>query len=613
MKNLWILLILALMLRGIVSAQNPVTRIEPPFWWAGMQEPALQLIIEGEGIQNFKVESRNPGVEVKGVRAGLDGYLFVDLWIPPQTKPGKLNLSFSADKKKSFSMEYELRERKPGSAQRKSFGAADAMYLLMPDRFANGDPANDNMPGMLETADRTNPDGRHGGDIAGIRNHLSYIRSLGFTALWINPLLENNMPKYSYHGYAITDFYKTDPRFGTNADYVRLVDDAHAKGLKVLMDMVFNHFGTGHRWNTRLPEADWVNIWPRFTRTNYRASVVTDPYASAYDTDRMLKGWFDVTMADFNQKNPRVARYLIQNSIWWIEYAGLDGIRMDTHPYSDPEFMVHWLDCIKKEYPDFGIVGECWLNTPAQLAFWQENSAISGKRNTKLEHLFDFPLCFAVQKAFNENDGWDQGMGRLYDLLTMDVLYPNPFKHVVFADNHDIDRISALLKTPENLKMALAFLFTTRGIPLMYYGTEVMMNRLASDGHGFIRQDFPGGWPGDSISVMKQLNLNPVHADLIDFITKVLNFRLTSLPLQQGKLTHYIPEDGIYVYFRTYGNEKVMVILNNNSEAKTLPVSRFQEDLKNFSTGNDILTHAQVILTDITLSPKSATILKLVP
>jgi len=345
-----------LQLAGLLD-NNPVTRIDPPFWWAGMQEESLQLVVEGMGITDFTVKVTSPGVVISEQKPGLDGYLFLDLKIGRDVKPGMVKLEFAAPKVKGFVIEYELKERKPGSAKRSSFGASDAMYLLMPDRFANGDPANDNMPGMLEKTDRSNPDGRHGGDIAGIRNHLSYIRNLGFTALWINPLLENNMPKYSYHGYAITDFYKTDPRFGSNADYVRLVDEAHSKGMRVLMDMVFNHYGMGHRWTQKMPDKDWVNHWPEFTRTNYRASVVTDPYASKFDTKSMLEGWFDVTMADFNQKNPRVAAYLIQNSIWWIEYAGLDGISMYTHPYHGQEFMVGLLELIRTEYSYRAILG----------------------------------------------------------------------------------------------------------------------------------------------------------------------------------------------------------------------------------------------------------------
>ena len=584
-----ILLSIFLIAAAISIAQVAIDRVEPPNWWVGMKNRNLQLMIHGNNVGKA-----DPKVDVKGVRlkkyqkAGPD-YLFIDLQIGKDVKPGILKISLMDESKTLASYDYELKAREQGSAERGSFTTADNIYLIMPDRFVNGDPANDDMPGMLEKADRNNPHGRHGGDIRGIVASLDYLQKMGVTAIWSTPMLENNMPAYSYHGYAITDLYKTDPRFGTNETYREMVAEAHRKGIKVIMDMVFNHFGTKHWWMKDLPQKDWVNEWPEFTRSNYRGGVNIDPHASQYDKNRMLNGWFDVTMADFNQKNRFVANYLIQNSIWWIEFAGLDGIRQDTYPYPDQDFMAKWMLRIREEYPSFNVVGEAWLNTPQQVAYWLDGSPNKTGFRSNLTNVFDFPLMMAIQKAFNEGEGWDTGMARLYDLISQDFLYSDPNRLVLFVDNHDIERIYPVLKSVENVKMALAFICTTRGIPMFYYGTEALSDRGMLEGDPGKRKDFPGGWTGDATNMFTGQNLSKDQQEIYYYMSKLLNWRKGNTTVQQGKLIHYIPEDGIYVFFRILGENTVMVIINNNTSAKKLETKRFRENLEGFKKGKDAL------------------------
>ncbi|MCE1202615.1 MAG: glycoside hydrolase family 13 protein [Bacteroidia bacterium] len=586
------------LLLGFFSIQHPtgifaqeVSRIEPPFWWTGMAESELQLLVYGKDIGKTRVSLSYPGVELKEVvMVENPNYLFINLNIGSQASPGIMQLVFQGSRKRPLVISYELKARTEGSAQRGGFDNADVIYLLMPDRFANGNPANDNMPGMLEKANRGNPDGRHGGDLAGIVSHFDYLKKLGVTTLWLNPVLENNMPAYSYHGYAITDFYKVDPRFGTNEDYADLIRKAQDKGLKIVKDVVFNHFGTNHWWMNDLPSADWINQWPEFTRSNYRGGTLTDPYASESDKKLMLRGWFDRTMADFNQDNPFVSNYLIQNSIWWVEYAGLDGIRVDTYPYSGKSFMRRWKQRINKEYPNFSVVGEVWLNTTPQVAYWMGNAANADGFNSELKHLFDFPLKYAIRDAFNESNGWSSGVSRLYESLSLDFLYANPMNIVVFADNHDADRIfTALRDDIRKFRMAMAFLLTVRGIPQIYYGTEIAMTGWEHSGHGFIREDFPGGWDGDESSVKDRKSLKENQREALEFMQMLLNWRKNKKVIHNGKTTHYVPENGVYVYFRHDDNESVMVVINNNEESRTFTTERFAENLTGYQTGTDVL------------------------
>jgi len=438
------LLFFAMLSSSVFASKAPGSdkpRIEPPNWWVGMVHQDLQLMVYADNISACRVSIDYAGVELKEtILIDNPDYLFLNIRISDQAKPGKFDIRFMDNKKQKYHYSYELFERESGSANRQGFNSSDVIYLLMPDRFANGDTTNDNIADMKEKANRKNPDGRHGGDLKGIAANLDYFHELGATTLWLNPVLENDMPAYSYHGYAITDFYEVDKRFGSNEDYRELISSAHQKGLKVVKDMVFNHYGTSHWWTDNLPMHDWINEWPEFTRSNYRAGTIMDPYASQSDKDKMLRGWFDTKMADLNQSNPYVANYLIQNSIWWIEYAGLNGIRMDTYPYSDKEFMTRWVKVVQDEYPDFTVLGEAWLNVVPQVAYWQDNDFNPDGFKSHLPYVFGFPLKYAITDAFNEENGWSTGASRLYESLSLDYLYSDPLKTVTFADNHDADR-----------------------------------------------------------------------------------------------------------------------------------------------------------------------------
>jgi glycosidase len=588
-------------------------RIDPPSWWTGMKVPALQLLVYGENISQTTPMLDYPGVILKSVvTVENPNYLFLNLEVTKDARPGTFDILFMKGKKQVAKYEYELKQREHNPDFYQGFDAADAMYLLMPDRFANGDPSNDNVEGMLEKANRKDPNGRHGGDIKGIVDHLDYIKELGFTAIWINPLLENNMPGYSYHGYAMTDFYKVDLRYGTNEDYKELVKKAHEKGIKIIQDMVFNHCGTNYFWKDDLPSKDWYNEWPEFTRSNYRGGVVTDPNASKYDYDRMVKGWFDVTMADLNQHNEFVANYLIQNSIWWIEYLGLDGIRQDTYPYPYKDFMADWMKRLLTEYPGYNVVGEVWLNYPSAVAYWMENDHNPDGYHSYLTNVFDFPLMFAVSKAFNEKDGWSTGLTQLYEVLSQDMVYSSPDDLVVFADNHDGSRIFTKLgEDIRKYKLAMAFLATVRGIPQIYYGTEILMTGDEHQGHGFIREDFPGGWPGDPKNAFTKEGRTKEQNEAFDFLKTLLNWRKDKEVIHTGKIKHFIPENDLYVYFRYNDTDRVMVILNNAEEDKTFDPARYAEMLEGYTSAVSVIDGKTYDLTKpFTVKAKSPLVLE---
>ncbi len=595
-----------------ISAQK-IKRVEPPNWWTGMKNENLQLMIYGKKLNNYNLEIDYPGIKIKEViTPDNPDYLFVNIIISKEAKPGTFNILFKQDDKVKEKYKYQLLERKENSANRSGFNSSDVIYLIMPDRFANANSSNDNMPHMLEKLDRDNPDGRHGGDLQGISNHIDYIKELGATALWLNPVYENNQKKYSYHGYSITDYYKVDPRLGTNDEYNNLVSECHTKGLKVIMDMIFNHCGSNHWWMDNLPDDNWIHSFPEFTRTNYRASVVVDPYASKYDSKKMQNGWFDKTMPDLNQDNPLLATYLIQNSIWWIEYSGIDGIRMDTEAYPSQRFMTNWSKHVHREYPDFTILGEVWIGNAGIISYWntkQKNSYISG-----LNSLFDYPLYDAIKKGFNEEEAWSAGMVRMYDVLTEDFLYKNPSQMIVFADNHDVERLYSMVNEDYGkFKNIMAFILTTRGVPLIYYGDEILMTGLEKNGHGDIRKDFPGGWPNDTINAFVATERSTQQNEAFDYVSKLLNYRKNSSTLQYGKLKHFIPEDGIYVYFR-YINKKecIMIILNNRDTNFVLKTERFNECLKNYSSALNIVNNEYLNdISKISIQAKEPIILEL--
>lgn len=597
----------------MLSAQ-PNIRIEPLNWWVGMRNPELQLMVYAKDIALSDVKIKHSGIElVKVNKVSNPNYLFLDIRIGKKAKAGKFDIVFTPTDGNAFTYTFELLDRREDSANRTGFTNADVLYLIMPDRFANGDPANDNMPDYEDKLNRKDLFGRHGGDIKGIIDHLDYITDLGVTTLWLNPVLENRQPKASYHGYAITDFYKVDPRHGSNELYREMVQKAHEKGLKVIMDMVFNHCGDKHWWISDLPSDDWLNQWQEFTRSNYKATTHSDPHASSYDHRKMSRGWFDNTMPDLNQDNPFLARYLIQNSIWWTEYADLDGIRMDTHPYPEKGFMSRWAKEVMTEYPNYNIVAEAWFNITPLCAYWQKGVPNSDGYDSNVPTVMDFPLMFALNEAFDVTQTWDKGLIQLYDILALDYLYQNSDNILVFADNHDLSRFNRKEdKTTNRYKMIMSFLMTTRGIPQIYYGTELMMTGLKSDGDGALRRDFPGGWKGDVRSAFDKKGRSEKENDVWNFTQKLLQWRRTSVAVQKGKLMHFIPEDNFYVYFRYTETQRVMVILNNNNTSKNLKTDRFEEMLKGYTKGTEILTGKVLEKLDVlTLTPRSAMIIEL--
>ncbi len=613
LQNMKTLIALSLLL--LISLSNfaqDTPKVEPPFWWAGMKGTEVQLMVHAPGIAFTAPRLVYRGVElVKVNKTGNPDYLFLDLKIDEKAAPGTIRIRFDRDEDLRYEYEFELKSRRQGSASRVGFGPEDIILLAMPDRFANGDPANDDMPGMLEKADRSNPDGRHGGDLKGISDHLDYIDEMGFSAIWLNPVLENNNSKYSYHGYAITNFYKVDSRFGTNDDYLHFIDKCHQKDIKVIMDMVFNHCGGRHWWMENLPSDDWVHQWPEFTRSNFRAPVISDPYSSEADMKKMQNGWFDTNMPDMNQQNEYLANYLIQNSIWWVEYAGLDGIRMDTYPYSDQVFMQRWMKRMKEEYPNFNIVAETWLQKEAITAYYAGSENERFGYNSYVPSLTDFPLHYAVDQALHEEESWTEGMARLYYVLAQDFLYDNPYNNVIFPDNHDLSRFyTTMQEDPDKYKMALAFYYTTRGIPMIYYGTEILMTGEEHHGHGYIREDFPGGWEGDVVNAFSGEGLTAEQLDAQEYVKNIQNWRKNAEEIHDGKLVHFIPEDGIYVYFRINGDDRCMVVMNNNDSPRNMPdLNRFEECLLGSRKAYEVTGRSNVAdMSSLSIPPKTALI-----
>ena len=613
MKNTRFYFIAVLFALAIVPVNGQeIERVDPPSWFTGMKESALQLMVYGKGIAAYDVKADYPGVRVVTlVKTENPNYLFVNLDISREALPGNIKLSFTSGKK-SLTQIFPLYEHPSGKAR--GINGSDVLYLLMPDRFVNGDPSNDIVEGMTEQPDRSKPGGRHGGDLKGIMNSLDYLKNLGVTAIWLNPFLENNQQRSSYHGYSTTDFYRSDPRYGTNEEFRQMVSQAHEKGLKVVMDMIFNHIGSGHWWMKDLPSADWIHQFSEFTRTNYKASTYMDPYAAKCDLTLMEQGWFDRSMPDLDQGNPLVETYLTQNSLWWIAYSGLDGIRMDTYPYPEPAMMARWAKRVTDEFPGFFIVGEVWFEEPSQMAYWSLNKKNSDGYRSNLPSVTDFPVCFATHTAFTAPAGSNNGVERLYSVLSQDFLYPEPLRNVIFLDNHDMTRFfTETGKSLDVYKLGLSFILTTRGIPQVYYGTEIVMEGDKSKGDGFLREDFPGGWPGDEKNAFTGANLTDQEKEAFDFTMKLLNWRKEKDVIHTGNLKHYITDDGLYVYFRYSNKESVMVILNSNdTKSRTITKEKYLESLKGFTKGYEVITGKAIDdLTSFTVEPKTAMIIEL--
>lgn len=584
------LLLVLLHVAGVVCAQSPALRIdkvEPPFWWTGMADGHLQLLVKGPNVSSATASVAYEGVKVERVTpAAHADFLFVDLQISRDAQPGTLKIDFTYGDNAKIQHDYELKARTKDEALHQGLDQGDVIYLITPDRFVNGDQANDTMEGMKEGIGRSLPGGRHGGDLAGVHSKLDYLEDLGVTTLWLNPVLENNMPSYSYHGYAITDYYKVDPRYGSNEVYRELSGALHERGMKLVMDMVFNHCGLEHWWMKEMPFGDWIHDYPDYVTTNYSIASLSDPHAAESDRRQMEKGWFVPTMPDLNQDNPFMATYLIQNTLWWIEYAGLDGLRIDTYPYNKKEFMALWTLRVRKEYPDLYLVGETWIGHVGQVAYWADKGPdYSEGYNSHTPAMADFPLYFALNAAFREGGN----VAALYDVLSQDFMYYDPSKYKVFADNHDVDRLfHSLGGNVQRFKQALTFLLTTRGVPQLYYGTEILMK--GSGDHGVIREDFPGGWKEDQRDAFTQKGRTEQERVAYEFVRRLLNWRKGSEAIAHGNLKHFIPHDNLYVYNRKSENESVLIMINNSNESVTVDMARYQEVLEGYDGGRDIIS-----------------------
>lgn len=611
--KLLVALVLGLLVSAPAQARDYVIdHLEPASWWVGMKHHRIELMVHGEAIAALAPRLSRTGVVLADVqKVANPNYLFVTLDIAADAAPGSFDIEFLDGDRVAVRHPFRLDAREPGSAARRGFDSSDAIYLIVPDRFANGDPGNDSVAGMLETADRAAPNGRHGGDIAGIARHLDYIAGMGYTQLWPTPLLENNQLRYSYHGYAITDLYRVDPRFGSNQDYRALSTKARAQGVGLVMDVVLNHIGSQHWWMRDLPTPDWVNHGGKFTPTNHRRTTVQDPHAAKQDLAGFNEGWFSPGMPDLNQRNPHLATYLIQNSLWWIEYAGLSGIREDTYGYADADFLSAWGKAILEEYPGFSMVGEEWSANPATVAHWQRGKANADGHVPWMPSMMDFPIQIALRSALTEAEGIETGWGRLYEMLGNDYLYPDASRLVVFAENHDTTRMLAQLDGDVALyKLGMAYLATMRGTPQFFYGSEALMQGPRERDDGRIRADMPGGWAGDAKNAFTGAGLSAAERDAQDYQRRLLQWRKRTPVVQHGKLQHFAPADGIYVYFRYDGKDTVMVALNRNAEAVPLALDRFGDFINAGSRGRDAMTGAAVTFDKpLSLAAESATIL----
>ena len=606
--------ILAFLILFNFISNAQIDRVEPPFWWSDMNFSEVQIMFYGKNIAQNEV-SVSSGLVIKTIQKTENpNYLFVT--IDTKNVAAQDFVFTFKNGKKSFTQNYALKARRENSKYRKSYDSSDVIYLIMPDRFANGNEDNDSSKSTSEKSNRTNPGGRHGGDIEGIINNLDYIKELGATALWPTPLCEDNDENYSYHGYGQSDVYKMDPRYGTNEDYVRLSAELHRRGMKNIMDYVTNHWGWKHWMYNDLPTYNWIHQFPGYSQSNYRMTTQFDKNASKIDAKNCMDGWFVPSMPDLNQSNPLVLNYLKQNAIWWIEYADLDGFRVDTYSYNDKEGISKWTKAITDEYPHFNIVGEVWMHNQAQMAYWQKDSKIGAieSYNSNLPSVMDFTLHDAIGNVFNQdNASWDRGMIQVYDNFTNDFLYPNPDNLLVFVENHDTGRFNEIYKNDfKKYQMAMTLIATIRGIPQLYYGSEIGMNGDKGKGDADIRRDFPGGWKADSNNAFSKQGRTAEQQKFFDFSSKLFTWRKSKDVIHSGKTTHYIPENNVYVYFRYNEKETVMVVINNNSEKQILKTNRFKENIQNFKSGKEVLSGKIIDLnTEIEIEGKSALILEL--
>jgi len=610
-------LVVAALLSALIVTKadaQEIERIEPPFWWTGFEHRELQLMLHGNDISLLTPAIDHPGVSInRVVRVESPNYLFLYLAIEPTAEPGNFDIVFSEGDYR-FTRTYELRDKNTDPGHTRGFTTADAIYLIMPDRFANGDPDNDEFYFLDDKLDRDDPYGRHGGDLKGIEDHLDYIADMGFTSVWLNPVLENAMPVASYHGYATTDYYAVDPRFGTNEQFRDLTAKMKARGIGMIMDQVVNHIGIGHWWIDDLPTSDWLNFAGDPVMTAHRRTTNMDPHASEFDKEVQTGGWFVEAMPDLNQRNPLLADYLIQNSIWWIEYTGLQGIRMDTWPYPNKHFMSEWSRRVMQEYPDFNIVGEEWSELPAVTAYWQRGQRHRDGYVPHLPSVFDFPVQAALNRALmGEPESYSGVWVSLYEVVGLDYLYPDPMNVVIFPGNHDMDRIYTRLD--ENLdlyRMMLVYFATMRGIPQFFYADEILASHMGTSSHGELRSDFPGGWDGDTVNAFTGEGLTEEQREAQQLVRTLLNWRKTNPTIHDGAFMHFAPIKNVYVYFRYDDDNTIMVVLNRDEETITLETGRFAERIGDATHATDVVSGKRFHVEEsLVLEPRSALILEL--
>ena len=607
MKNKILLIIL---LVSSISYSQQIERIEPPFWWEGFKNTSLQLLIYGENISNLDFKIKSDIVELVSVeKAENPNYIFLNLEVNDKGISGDFDIDYGEN-----SIKYNINKKELDSENHFGFSSSDVLCLITPDRFINGDYTNDNHPDMLEKATR-GPWGRHGGDLKGINDNLNYLIDLGYTAIWLNPILENNMIKSSYHGYSTTDYYKVDPRFGSNEEFKNLTKKANKMGVKMVMDIIPNHSGSEHWFVKDPPFSNWLNFNNSYSQTTHRRQTVQDIHASEYDKKHFSDGWFVETMPDLNQKNKFMSTYLIQNAIWWIEYSGIKGYRVDTYPYADKNFMSDWTYEIMNEYPNFNIVGEEWSDTPIITSYWQAGKTNHDGYISYLPSLMDFPLQISFSEALNDEITWGKGFVKPYRTIAYDFLYGDPYNLVVFPDNHDMTRFLTQVDNDLNLfKMGLVFYTTVRGIPQFYYGTEVLMNSNDNPrSHDVIRSEFPGGWKDHKVSALTGMGLTSDQIEFQNFFKRLLNWRKNNKVIHEGKFIHFTPKEQveIYSYFRILGDKIVWTIFNRKEETQTIKLEKYQEVLKGKSKGYDVINDKTIDLSNLKISPKSALIIEI--
>ncbi len=617
MKKILLLLLITISISGFTLAQNNTYTCYPGNWWVGMKWNKVQVMVHGNSIGQWSnsISIKYPGVKLEKInKVENENYVFLDLSIAAYAKPGTIKINVGRASS-PFDIAFELKSRRSGNGNdfAQGINSADLLYLIMPDRFSNGDPSNDRVPGMRDQSlNRDTVFNRHGGDLKGIQNHLAYLQSLGITTLWLNPVLENDMPNRTEHGYAFTDHYKIDARLGGDAAYQSLIDATHAKGMKIIQDAVYNHVGLYHFTVQDMPMKEWLNQWPQYTNTTYKDQVLFDPYASAMEQKKMSDGWFTRQMPDLNQNNPFVANFLIQHALWTVENFGIDGWRIDTYAYNDLNFMNRCNKALTDEYPRITLFGETWVHgVPNQSYLVQNNYNIPFKSN--LQASTDFQTLWAMQDAMTKDFGWDDGVNKLYTTLAQDFVYKDPTRQVIFLDNHDMARFFTVVNEDvERYQSALAWLLTCRGIPQIYYGDELATAGSTYPNDGYVRLDFPGGWAGDKADKFTIEGRTQRDQSIFQYFATLANFRKTSSALTVGKMMQYVPEDGVYVYFRYTDQQTVMVVMNTSKETKTISPEKYTERTTGFSSMKQIINGKTSPLSSFSVPAKTTGVYELI-